>query len=69
VYERRRPAAQPIAEPVVPEPRVPAARRVVQLGFVDGSTLELPGDDPAVRALRSAAAALTLRRSVGRASA
>jgi hypothetical protein len=73
VYERPHPAAQPvdqpIAEPVVPEPRVPAARRVVQLGFVDGSTLELPGDDPAVRALRSAAAALTLRRSVDRASA
>ncbi len=34
---------------------------VVQLGFLDGSTLELASDDPAAKALRAAAAALTLR--------
>lgn len=39
------------------EPR----RSGVQLGFIDGSTLDLPGDDPAAKALRAAADALTLR--------
>jgi hypothetical protein len=33
----------------------------VQLGFVDGTTLDLPRDDPAAKALRAAADALTLR--------
>jgi hypothetical protein len=61
VYERRRSVSLPLAEPVVPERRILADRRVVQLGFMDGSTLELSGDDPAAKALRSAAAALTLR--------
>jgi hypothetical protein len=60
VYERPRPVAA-AAAPLVPERRVAPDRRVVQLGFVDGSTLELLADDPAAKALRSAAAGLTLR--------
>jgi hypothetical protein len=34
---------------------------VVQLGFVDGSTMDLAGDHPAAKALRAAAIALTVR--------
>lgn len=49
------PAVQVAAAPVLPRPHV------VQLGFMDGTTLELAGDHPAAKALRAAADALTLR--------
>jgi hypothetical protein len=60
-----RPALTAAAEALAPtasrlavlEPR----RSGVQLGFVDGTTLDLPLDDPAAKALRAAADALTLR--------
>ncbi|MEP7055576.1 MAG: hypothetical protein ABI912_10050 [Actinomycetota bacterium] len=61
---------EPAPMPVEPEaeaaavtvPPVPEKRfHVVQLGFLDGSTMDLAGDHPASKALRAAAAALTLR--------
>lgn len=70
------PAVAPVSAPVAPaaaaapESLAPAASRLavlepcrsgVQLGFVDGTTLDLPRDDPAAKALRAAADALTLR--------
>jgi hypothetical protein len=53
------PATAPahVAAPVLPVQRP----HVVQLGFVDGSTMDLAGDHPAAKALRAAAIALTLR--------
>lgn len=45
----------------VPAPLPVQRPHVVQLGFVDGTTVELPGEHPAAKALRSAAAALTMR--------
>ena len=41
---------------VVPPPRI----NVVQLGFLDGSTVDLASDHPAAKALRAAALALTV---------
>lgn len=59
------PVVDPVPEPVpdaataasIPRPRL----HVVQLGFVDGTTMDLAGDHPAAKALRAAAEALTLR--------
>jgi hypothetical protein len=39
---------------------------VVQLGFMDGTTMDLAGDEPAAKALRAAALALTLREQSSR---
>lgn len=75
VYERLRPAVaaavMPITAPVplpvaapapAAAPMSPAQRPyVVQLGFVDGTTMDLSRDHPAAKALRAAADALTLR--------
>jgi hypothetical protein len=47
----------PPPAPVVPPPPPPAPS--VQLGFSDGSTMELDDDDPRAVALRAAAARLT----------
>lgn len=62
------PAPVPVPVPapapaIVPVPMdMPAQRQhVVQLGFMDGTTLDLAGDHPAAKALRAAADALTLR--------
>jgi hypothetical protein len=62
----------PVDAPVWPEPShaLPVEAMVaepvrrehaVQLGFLDGSTFDLAADDPAAKALRAAAQALTLR--------
>ena len=54
------PAAPVMAS--APAPALPPRpAHVVQLGFVDGSTMNLAGDHPAAKALRAAADALTLR--------
>jgi hypothetical protein len=65
IFQRPRAAEAPAVQvpAVTPEPpRVPEQRQhVVQLGFIDGTTLDLWRDHPAAKALRAAAEALTLR--------
>jgi hypothetical protein len=59
VFQRvRRP--EPVA--IVPQQRA----QVVQLGFIDGTTMDLAGDHPAAKALRAAADALTMRERSSR---